>query len=250
MPTTKKAVGIVAGVVAATGLGIVAVNAANDPTESVAGIELGPSALQDSGSTAPTAGDAGVSTTIDEAPAPPGTDSTQTRQVLALEELTGTLQRDDEADDTDDFSVGGVEVDFGPEGWLIAAGAIEDFDQDGSVEDFGTELDGLVGSDVTLLVRYEHDDNDDADAYVINDLAYRDTAGGAPPWQASDGAQTLTREQLVESALGAVDNAARVDDIDLDDDGSWDVDVVDSTGREYDVLIAEDGEILDVRLDG
>lgn len=118
--------------------------------------------------------------------------------VSALQTVQGVLQRDDDSDDDDDpadryddFTVNGVEVDFGPSEWVIAAPALQDYDGDGTAEPFAAELDGLVGQQVTLQVRDDDDSDDDADdrsddrlddadVYEINGLALRDLTGAAP----------------------------------------------------------------------
>lgn len=122
--------------------------------------------------------------------------------VAPLQTVQGVLQReaDDDDDDAqdpadryDDFTVNGIEVDFGPSEWIIAAPALQDYDGDGTAEPFAAELDGLVGQQVTLQVRDDDDDDaddraderagdrmDDADVYEVDGLALRDLTGPAP----------------------------------------------------------------------
>jgi hypothetical protein len=123
--------------------------------------------------------------------------------VSALQTVQGVLERDDDSDDDrddpadryDDFTVNGVEVDFGPSEWIIAAPVLQDYDGDGTAEPYAAELDGLVGQQVTLQVGDDDDDSDDrsddssddsgdrlddADVYEVNGLAVRDLAGPAP----------------------------------------------------------------------
>ncbi|TNM70198.1 hypothetical protein FHN55_00425 [Streptomyces sp. NP160] len=122
--------------------------------------------------------------------------------VSALQTVQGVLERDvddsdddsdddrdDPADRYDDFTVNGVEVDFGPSEWVVAAPVLQDYDRDGTAEPFAAELDGLVGQQVTLQVRDDEDDDDDdraddrlddADVYEVNGLALRDITGPAP----------------------------------------------------------------------
>lgn len=141
------------------------------------------------------------------APASPGTVSATppVESVSALQTVQGVLQRDDDTDDDrddtddtddpadryDDFTVNGVDVDFGPSEWIIAAPALQDYDGDGTAEPFAAELDGLVGQQVTLQVRDDDDDDaddraddrlDDADVYEVNGLALR-TITGPAPWR-------------------------------------------------------------------
>lgn len=116
--------------------------------------------------------------------------------VSALQTVQGVLERDaddddddaqDPADRYDDFTVNGIEVDFGPSEWIIAAPALQDYDGDGTAEPFAAELDGLVGQQVTLQVRDDDADDDsadermdDADVYEVQGLALRDLTGPAP----------------------------------------------------------------------
>ncbi|PWJ53166.1 hypothetical protein SAMN06264364_11461 [Quadrisphaera granulorum] len=118
--------------------------------------------------------------------------------VAPLQTVQGVLQRDDDdaddpsdADDRyDDFTVNGIEVDFGPSEWILTAPALQDYDGDGTAEPFATELDGLVGQQVTLQARDDDDDDDDddragdrlddVDVYEINGLALRGASGPAP----------------------------------------------------------------------
>ena len=57
-------------------------------------------------------------------------------------------------------AIDGVDLDFGPDDWVATAEAPDDFDGDGTVESLRDELAGLVGREVTLLVRFD-DDGDD-----------------------------------------------------------------------------------------
>jgi hypothetical protein len=69
--------------------------------------------------------------------------SARQQQVEALERLHGTLAR--LGDDPEDFYIGPIELEFGPEAWVMTAGPSEDFDGDGSRERQLNELRGLVG---------------------------------------------------------------------------------------------------------
>ncbi len=114
-------------------------------------------------------------------PAGPGTDSVVVQTVDGLELLIGTLRP---GEDPDDWYVSGIEVDFGPDGWISGAPSFDDYDGDGTDEPLLAELRGLEGRNVTLGVRYEvDDDRDDADAFTIEGSAFRDPTGGPAPWQ-------------------------------------------------------------------
>ncbi len=249
---------IIIGSLAAAGIAVgtvAAVNDADDPTESVGMVDLArsPSSTSEpAGSntiqvSTTTAGTTRSTTPTTEAPGATGsTDAPQNRQVLALEELSGTFQEDIDRDgdrDRDDFEIGRVDLDFGPDDWLRTAGPIEDFDGDGTAENVLDELRGLVGQEVTLLVRF--DDDDEADVYVINDLTFRDSSSGSAPWE-TDTERAEARQQAIDAAMAAVPNAARVDDVDRNGDGSWDVEIVDNAGREHDVRVSAAGAVLRV----
>lgn len=168
--------------------------------------------------------------------------------VQGLERLTGQLVA---GKDHDDWYVSGVEVDFGPEGWIATAEAGADFDGDGTAETVLNELRGLAGSEVTLGVRFESgDDRDDADVYAIGSVAYRDVNGGPAPWQvAQDGAEA-TREAVGAAAAAAVGAGAQVLEIEREyDDGwnGWEVEVHDAAGARYKVYLDLSGVVADVR---
>ncbi|MEE2047981.1 hypothetical protein Q7689_32110, partial [Nocardiopsis tropica] len=88
-----------------------------------------------------------------------GQNPPSTQSVDGLEQLVGELRADGDddgdGDDTDDWTVSGVEVDFGPEEWLLTDPELEDFDGNGTVQPLLDELRGLEGTEVTLGVRYE-----------------------------------------------------------------------------------------------
>ena len=114
---------------------------------------------------------------------PTASTSARQQQVEALERLDGTLTM--LGDDPEDFYIGPIELEFGPEAWVMTAGPSEDFDGDGDRERLLNELRGLVGRPVTALVRLDND-GDEANVYRLNDLTFRDSAGGRPPWLAAE----------------------------------------------------------------
>lgn len=87
--------------------------------------------------------------------------------------LTGTLAKDGEL-----YTVDGTEVGFGPVWYIVAVDADADYDGDGTVETIAVELDGLVGTAVTL--DGEAGRCGDFDVFVINEQTYR--SPGRPAW--------------------------------------------------------------------
>lgn len=176
-----------------------------------------------------------------------------TRTVDGLEQLVGELRA---GDDVDDWSVSGVEVDFGPEEWLLTNPELEDFDGNGTVEPLLDELRGLEGTEVTLGVRYEDDDDDegedrdDADVFTVNGTAFRDTDGGPAPWQNTGEQAAADRETVSANAAAAVGEGATTVDVERQDEDGWDgweAEVRGADGQEYDVILDAAGEAVDVR---
>lgn len=181
---------------------------------------------------------------LTDASSQPGPGSSDSQQIPALDELTGVVDRT--GDDIDDLAVGGVDLDFGPESWVADAGALEDYDADGSAEALGVELDGLVGTEVRLRVHLDND-GDDADVYAINELTYRAVSGPAP-WQSGD---AVGEDGIRAAAAAVVGDGARVADLEAEDGTTvaWEAEVIDNQGREHDVLLDSAGNVIDVRPD-
>jgi len=174
------------------------------------------------------------------------------QQVAALDRIEGTLER--LGDDPDDLFIGAVELELGPEQWLRTAGPLRDYDGDGTPEDLLSELDALVGQAVTALVRLDDDDDgDEGDVYVLNDLVYRDSAGGPAPWQQGRTVmgQAAAPQKVAEAAARAVGEGARVDELDREDGDAvaWEADVVAADGREHTVLLDAASQVLEVRFE-
>lgn len=224
MPATKTLTLGAAGIVAIGALVLGSQALLDDPDSEIGTIELG--ANQRTNQTPTQTSDTGTD-----------------RQVPALDELSGPVRLDDDADD---LVVNGVELDFGPDRWVATADAADDFDGDGAVEALRDELAGLIDSEATFLVRFD-DDGDDADIYVINELTHREV-GVPAPWQSPDAA---SEDAVRQAAANAVGPDARVTDLDREDDGdtAWDAEVTDTDGREYDVRLDASGNVLDVRPD-
>lgn len=183
-------------------------------------------------------------------PTGPGTRGTEVQTVEGLEQLIGALRA---GEDPDDWFVSGIEVDFGPDGWISGAATFGDYDGDGIAEPLLAELRGLEGRSVTLGVRYEIDDErDDADAFTIEGSAFLDPTGGPAPWQSVPVGAEATRDDIAAAAVAAVGRGAVATDVDPEtDDGwiGWDVEVRAADGREYQVYLDLTGDVLDVRPD-
>jgi hypothetical protein len=180
---------------------------------------------------------------------PTASTSARQQQVEALERLDGTLTM--LGDDPEDFYIGPIELEFGPEAWVMTAGPTEDFDGDGNLERLLNELRGLVGRPVTALVRLDND-GDEANVYRLNDLSFRDSAGGRPPWLTadSDDGDAATWEAVRTAAADAIGPGAFVDELEWQSAGdvAWEVDVLSAEGREHTVLLDSAARVLDVRL--
>ncbi|MFW5418456.1 PepSY domain-containing protein [Nocardiopsis sp. CNT-189] len=178
-----------------------------------------------------------------------------TRSVDGLERLTGELRA---GDDPDDWSVAGVDVDFGPEQWLLGDPEQADLDGDGETGPVLEELRALEGREVTLGVRYEEEDGededadrDDAEVFTVDGKTYRDPDGAAP-WEAAGGKGGADRDAVATAAEKAVGEGARAVDVDRSDDedgAGWDVEVHGADGEEYEVLLDASGKVVDVRAD-
>lgn len=212
----------------------------------VAAVGLGGAALADRDDPTSDVGSISVDQIDIAATSDSPTDGSQ--QVAALDRIEGTLEQ--RGDDPDNFSVGAVELEFGPDAWLLTAGPGEDFDGDGTAEDLLTELEGLVGQQVTAMVRLDND-GDDADVYVLNDLTYRDSAGGPAPWlqAGTASAEAASPEAVADAAAAAVGAGARVDELDRETAGdvAWEAEVIAEDGTEYSVLLDVSGAVLDSR---
>ncbi|WP_211715369.1 PepSY domain-containing protein [Nocardiopsis sp. MG754419] len=182
----------------------------------------------------------------------PSAEEGRSRSVDGLEQLVGVLHA---GDDVDDWYVAGVEVDFGPEEWLLTDPVVDDFDGDGVADPLPEELSALEGTEVTLGVRYDDDDDtdrDDARVFTVNGMILRDTAGGPAPWESGEDAVEADRAAVASAAEAAVGEGARVVDVErTEEDGwqGWEADVRGGDGREYDVILDLSGEVVDVRQD-
>lgn len=242
MKTSRTLIAL-AGVigVAAIGAGIaVAVN--DDPSPTVEPVTLDDISQGTDGT--PPSGDtdqsATTSTVIPSAP------------VEGLSELVGVLRAGPDSDaDADDWYVSGVDLDVGPEGWVLATTAPGDFDGDGRIGTVFDELSALEGAEVTFGVRFDLDDDlDDASVFTINGLTFRDPTLPTAPWQQPTDGQPASADAIAQAALVAVGPGSTVLDVYPEtDDGfaGWEVEVRSSDGRRYEVLVTADGRAVDVR---
>lgn len=242
----RTAVLITAGVIGAITGGTVVGAALTDPTVTVGPVEIDDISAAPVPTRPPSPdaeGETTATTTTDS-------DSVVARAVEGLEQLVGVL---DAGRDSDEWFVSGVEVDFGPDGWVDGPTIYDDFDGDGTKEPLLAELQGLAGRTITLGVRYEFDDDrDDADVYIIEGLTYRDPAGGDAPWQIAAIDSAASPEEIAAAAASAVGPGAAAIDIDPEHDGGWtgwDVDVRAADGTGYQVYVDLAGNVLDVRPD-
>lgn len=169
-------------------------------------------------------------------------------QIQALTRLTGVLER---GGDTAEFVLDNVELDFGPDAWVITAPATADFDGDGTAEPLLAELEGLVGREVVANVRLD-EDGDDADVFVLNDVTYRDSSGSTPPWQPEATDTTgVSADVIRANAIDAVGAGSSVSELERVRAGqvAWEAIVVDAQGAEFNVLLAAEGTVLDQRRD-
>ena len=159
-------------------------------------------------------------------------------EVPGLDRIDGILNRD--TDDVAEFTVGAVELDFGPEAWVLTAEATEDFDDDGRTETLLAELDGLVGQSVRSAGRVDAD-GDEAEVYLLNDLTYRDPASDQVPWRPTPAAgEPASRRSVTTAAVAAVGPGSRLEELERERVGvvEWAASVLlDRTGH---VLLARE----------
>ncbi|GAA3573174.1 hypothetical protein GCM10022197_32460 [Microlunatus spumicola] len=183
---------------------------------------------------------------VSAAPPVPGQAGPAQEQIEALDRLTGDLRH---GGDTAEFVLDDIELDFGPDAWVLTAPATADFDGNGTVEPLLTELQALVGKPVTAMVRLD-EDGDDADVFVLNERTYRDSTGANLPWQPVETTGTPVSAEVVRSAATrAVGSGARVTELERVRAGrvAWEATVVDDRGGEHSVLLGADGAVLDLR---
>ena len=92
-----------------------------------------------------------------------------------LTNITGILEYDET-----NFFIGEVELHFGPNWYITAAIAVEDYDGDGEKELIIDELLGLVGTEVTVEGHMQSENW--MSVFTINGMVYREP--GQPIWAA------------------------------------------------------------------
>lgn len=124
-----------------------------------------------------------VATSTAELPPPVG--GTTSEPVDGLERLQGTLRASSEPDE---WLLGSIEIDVGPERWMRETAVTADVDGNGEVGSIFDELSGLVGRDVELWVRFD-ETRDDAELFGIQQVLIRDPLAQRPPWSGSGSAE-------------------------------------------------------------
>lgn len=104
--------------------------------------------------------------------------STVSQSVEGLERLQGVLLPSTEADE---WRLGGLTIDVGPERWMRETAVEADIDGDGSAASILEELQGISGRDVEIWVRFDNT-RDDAELFAIEQTFIRDPTSERPPW--------------------------------------------------------------------
>lgn len=105
--------------------------------------------------------------------------STVSQSVDGLERLQGVLTPSGEVDE---WQLGGLTIDVGPERWMRETVVDSDIDGDGSLESILDELQGLSDRTVELWVRFDNT-RDDAELFAVEQTFIRDPTMAAPPWE-------------------------------------------------------------------
>lgn len=104
--------------------------------------------------------------------------STVSQSVDGLERLQGVLLPSSEADE---WRLGGLTVDVGPERWMRETLVESDIDGDGTLGSILDELQGISGQNVEIWVRFDNT-RDDAELFAIEQTFIRDPTVEQPPW--------------------------------------------------------------------
>ena len=105
--------------------------------------------------------------------------STVSQSVEGLERLQGVLLPSDEIDE---WRLGGLTIDVGPERWMRETIVESDIDGDGSMGSIVAEMQGVSGRDIEIWVRFDNT-RDDAELFAIEQTFIRDPTAQAPPWE-------------------------------------------------------------------
>ena len=104
--------------------------------------------------------------------------ATVSQSVDGLERLQGVLRPSGEADE---WSLGGLEIDVGPEPWMRETIVEADIDGNGELESIYDELRGVGSQQVEIWVRFDNT-RDDAELFAIEQTFIRDPTEQRPPW--------------------------------------------------------------------
>ena len=105
--------------------------------------------------------------------------STVSQSVDGLERLQGILTPSGEADE---WRLGGLTIDVGPERWMRETFVESDIDGDGAPESIFDELQGVSDQAVEIWVRFDNT-RDDAELFAVEQTFIRDPTMAAPPWE-------------------------------------------------------------------
>jgi hypothetical protein len=117
-----------------------------------------------------------VTSTATGLPSPRATSVSE--PVDGLERLQGVFRPSQEPDE---WSLGGITIDVGPERWMRETIVVTDIDGDGERGSIWDELNGVAGRDVELWVRFDNT-RDDAELFGVQQVLIRDPLDPEPPW--------------------------------------------------------------------
>ena len=104
--------------------------------------------------------------------------STVSQSVDGLERLQGVLLPSGEVDE---WRLGGLTIDVGPERWMRETLVESDIDGDGQPASILEELQGISGRDIEIWVRFDNT-RDDAELFAVEQTFIRDPTVEEPPW--------------------------------------------------------------------
>lgn len=104
--------------------------------------------------------------------------STVSQSVEGLERLRGVLLPSGEIDE---WRLGGLTIDVGPERWMRETMVESDIDGDGEAGSILTELQGVSGEEIEIWVRFDNS-RDDAELFAVEQTFIRDPTAQEPPW--------------------------------------------------------------------
>ena len=104
--------------------------------------------------------------------------STVSQSVDGLERLQGVLLPSGEVDE---WRLGGLTIDVGPERWMRETLVESDIDGDGQPGSILDELQGVSGQDIEVWVRFDNT-RDDAELFAVEQTFIRDPTVEQPPW--------------------------------------------------------------------